>query len=154
MKTKKQVTTKRELLAKLDELRSLQETRERVLSFMDNLGPLVGHIQAEEPKLAKLLWTVHKPLYRKVDEVTGRMDDLVDQIDRLYADLLVQEPDAGASIPSAMDIIFPPYVAQEPWLRASGREEEIYDWRRTATYDWRETTRYATPFDEYPLPTA
>lgn len=112
MKPNRKIIIESKLLEKMDEREKLDQTLDWLLSLMNDLYGAISQIEVEGPQMEELLWKVYMPLDRKVDEATSRIDELQDEIDRLYADLLVQEADANESLPPAVKVMLPPCLEQ------------------------------------------
>lgn len=120
MKTNRQTMMERKLLENMDELRRLEETLDWLYDRINDLLKAILDIEDSDPEFAEQLQKVYRPLNRKAEEVTARVRHLEEHIDRLYADLLIQEAEAieedlekGKLTHPALQQMLPPYVAQQ-----------------------------------------
>lgn len=110
MKSNGQIITESKLLEKMDELRRQNETLDWLLGRMNGLYEVIYTLETRDPQLADSLCKVYRLLDREAEETAVHMDHLSEQIERLYADLLVQEADANEFIPPALQIMLPPAI--------------------------------------------
>lgn len=108
MKTNRQIITERKLLAKMDERKRLEKNYLFLHSVKDDLFKACNPLSKREPELCEQLWQVCLLIHERCEAIYSLKLDLQRQIDKSYADLLVQEADANESIPPAMQVMLPP----------------------------------------------
>jgi hypothetical protein len=82
-------------LAKMDELKDIRETFDLLCSVKGELDLSLERLEGKEPELHARLWQVCWHLTAKGEAVCALMCDMEEEVDQIYADLLVHEAEAN-----------------------------------------------------------